>query len=241
MTLRFAIHVNVRHIFIKAVFLIALLLLLAPPVASAPPAKTLDFGDQWQEQTFRKTAPTTYQQLNEAGKPIMRAQANGAASGLVYEIDFDPAVYPILKWRWKIDQVLPLGDARTKAGDDYPARVYVVFPKWFKPATQSINYIWANRLPQGEVIPNPFFDNARMVAVRSGNGDAGIWHTECRNIYRDYQAIFGEAPPRAGAIAIMTDADNTGGTATGYYADIQLLTAPKESDPATFCGHKDTR
>ncbi len=32
-----------------------------------------------------------------------------------------------LSWRWKVANTYPHGDARHKAGDDYPARVYVAF------------------------------------------------------------------------------------------------------------------
>ena len=35
--------------------------------------------------------------------------------------------------------------------------------------------------------------------------------------------IFGEEPPEAGAVAIMTDTDNTGESAVAFYDDIRLL------------------
>lgn len=41
-----------------------------------------------------------------------------------------------------------------------------------------------------------------------------------RNIVDDYRRAFGEDPPHVGAIAIMTDTDNTGETATAWYGDI---------------------
>jgi hypothetical protein len=88
--------------------------------------------------------------------------------------------------------------------------------------TKAINYIWANRLPQGESLPNAFRSNAVMVAVESGDGKAGTWVTEERNVYEDYRALFGEDPPAIDAIALMTDTDNTGGEAEAYYGDIFL-------------------
>ena len=36
-------------------------------------------------------------------------------------------------------------------------------------------------------------------------------------------AAFGEEPPKINGIAIMTDADNTGKSATAYFGDIRLL------------------
>jgi hypothetical protein len=219
-------------------------LILVP--AGASPALAADiplpFGDadsginsDWRQQSFRATDPTLYRLTEEGGAVVLEARSTKQASGLIYEIDVDLASYPILVWRWKVDGIIPAGNALTREGDDYPARVYVVFPHWFKPKTRSINYIWANRLAQGEVVPNPFFGNARMLAVQSGNKQAGTWVTECRNVYEDYRKIFGEVPPQAGAIALMTDTDNTGGQARAWYADIRLVAADRDADPSAYC------
>ena len=61
-----------------------------------------------------------------------------------------------------------------------------------------------------------------MVAVESGDEKAGTWITEERNVYEDYRTLFGEEPPVIGAVALMTDTDNTGGEAIAYYGDITL-------------------
>ncbi len=36
----------------------------------------------------------------------------------------------------------------------------------------------------------------------------------------DYKKAFGESPPRINGVAIMTDSDDTNGSATAYYGDI---------------------
>ncbi|MBE2889621.1 DUF3047 domain-containing protein, partial [Geobacter anodireducens] len=51
---------------------------------------------------------------------------------------------------------------------------------------------------------------------------AGKWLSEERNVYEDYVRLFGEEPPRAEGVALMTDSDNTGGEATAWYGDIVL-------------------
>ena len=40
----------------------------------------------------------------------------------------------------------------------------------------------------------------------------------------DYKQYFGKYPDRIGAIAIMTDTDNTGESATAFYGPIRILT-----------------
>jgi len=174
----------------------------------------------WQPKRFR--GETSYSLVVDGERRVLKAHSRGAASGLYKEVDLDPAKYPVLRWLWKIGGTIPNGDERTKAGDDYAARVYIVFPRTFFWKTKAINYIWANRLPQGESLPNAFTSNAVMVAVESGDGKAGTWVTEERNVYEDYRALFGEDPPAIDAIALMTDTDNTGGEAEAYYGDIFL-------------------
>ena len=46
------------------------------------------------------------------------------------------------------------------------------------------------------------------------------WLNEERNVYEDYKKAFGEEPSMISGIAIMTDTDNTGESATAYYGDI---------------------
>ena len=154
---------------------------------------------------------------------VLKATSLASASALYYEITYDPREYPILTWQWKVGRVLTKGDALRKEGDDYAARVYVVFPSLFFWRTRAVNYIWANRLPAGEGVSNPFTANAFMIALRSGSADTGRWVEERRNIFEDYRRGFGEDPPRVGAIAVMTDTDNTGEEATAWYGPIWIL------------------
>jgi len=127
-----------------------------------------------------------------------------------------------LVWRWKVDHVLSKGNALEKCGDDYAARLYVVFPSFPFWKTKALNYIWANKLARGKAVPNPFTENSLMIAVESGSQRAGQWLEEKRNVFEDYRNCFGQDPPRVGAIAIMTDTDNTGESATAWYGPIRI-------------------
>ena len=175
----------------------------------------------WTVKSFK--GETVYRVVSDNGNRVLQADSKGTASGLVKKLDLDPRDYPILAWRWKVAGTIPQGDERTRAGDDYAARVYVIFPHWFFPKTRTLNYIWANHLPQGTFLPNAYTGNAVMVAVESGPDRAGQWLTERRDIVADYRRAFGEEPPRIGAIAVMTDTDNTGASATAWYDDLRLL------------------
>jgi len=210
----------------RLLFIAVLVLSLAISVSAGTPPLVIDdfergLGTEWSVKSFK--GETGYQVILENGNRVLQADSRGTASGLVRKIDLDPRTLPILSWRWKVAGTIPQGDERTKAGDDYAARVYVIFPHWFFPKTRTLNYIWANRLPQGAFLPNAYTGNAMMVAVRSGPKQAGQWLDERRDIVADYRKAFGEEPPRIGAIAVMTDTDDTGTRAMAWYDDLVLL------------------
>lgn len=174
--------------------------------------------DGWSEKSFK--GATEYRIVDDSGQKVLQAKSHGTASGLFFETEYDPQEYPILSWRWKVANTIVQGDSRTKAGDDYAARIYVVFPHWFFPKTKTLNYIWANRLPKDAIQANAYTSNAQMIAVESGVEKVGTWVAVRRNIIDDYRRAFGEDPPHKGAIAIMTDTDNTGETAIAWYSRI---------------------
>jgi len=179
----------------------------------------------WESKSFKGI--TDYRIVQEQGRSVVKAVSNASASGLVKKISFDPNKYRYLRWSWKIAGTIKNGDETSRRGDDYAARVYVVFPGRFFWQTKAINYIWANRLARGKSLPNAFTANAQMLAVESGSGRAGQWQDEQRDLLADYRALFGEEPQGAAAIAIMTDTDNTGGSALAWYGEISLSTEGK--------------
>jgi len=54
------------------------------------------------------------------------------------------------------------------------------------------------------------YDEARLIQ----------WLNEERNPDEDYKKAFGDEPSMISGLAIMTDTDNTGESATAYYGDI---------------------
>jgi hypothetical protein len=212
-------------------------LILIPPCLSAWPDEILlddykhGLSPKWEEKSFKRK--TEYQVTREDNQLCIKASSNSSASGLYYKIDYDSKEYPLLMWRWKVDHVLSKGDARYKDGDDYAARVYVIFPSWAFWRTKALNYVWANKFPQGEAVPNAFTKNAMMIAVESGPERTGQWIEEKRNVLEDYRRYFGGHPPKVGAIAIMTDTDNTGEAATAWYGPISILSGSRQQTQGT--------
>jgi hypothetical protein len=229
------------------------LLLVFPFDAAGQPQSSIEVGkfsteklenkipSNWKPLTFRKIEEhTTYSLAKDEGTIVVKALAKSSASGLIREIKIDPRNYPIVKWRWKVTNILEKGDVHRKEGDDYPARIYITFEyddgklsffekakyKTIKllygqyPPLAAINYIWERKAPVGTMVPNPYTHRVMMFVVESGTTKLNQWVNEERNVYEDYKKAFGEEPPTISGIAIMTDTDNTGEEATAYYGDI---------------------
>lgn len=179
----------------------------------------------WKEQTIFGAKKTTYSLVNDNGRGVLQSKSVNAASGLLFKTVINPRTHPVVAWSWKIDHTVKKGNERSKDGHDFAARLYVVFKGGIFSRTRVIEYVWGNVMNRGEVIPNPYSKNMVMIAVDSGDEQAGRWVFHRRNFVDDYRNAFGEEPPNVRAVAIMTDSDNTHETATGYYGDISVLPA----------------
>ncbi|MCI0525975.1 MAG: DUF3047 domain-containing protein [Nitrospira sp.] len=172
----------------------------------------------WRPFTFRKIpAHTQYRLEEDVDRFVVKAESQASASMIYKEVNADPKTYPMLRWEWKVLNLLRKGDPTKKSGDDYPARVYVTFRD-----RTGINYIWESKFPKGRILPNPYVSDVKMFIVESGPEQIGQWVKEERNLYEDYKRAFGREPAWVVALSLMTDTDNTGEAAVAYYADITL-------------------
>ena len=198
-----------------------LVLVLGAGAAWADRVEVLRDGDigGWEERVFE--GKTRYETVRIEGRAVVRATSRGTASGLYLRRRIDLEETPILRWTWRVDGTLGDIDERTRAGDDYGARVYVIRSHpVFLWRTRAVNYVWASARAVGETWPNAYTDSSHHVAVRSGDAQAGQWVEERRDVRADFLALFGESVRYVDAVAIMTDTDDTGGSAVAYYGDI---------------------
>lgn len=189
-------------------------------------AERIDIGlfsqnglNSWDEKSF--VGNTRYEIVNSENLTFVKAETNASASGLFREIDIDLNKTPYLNWSWKVANTYQGNDERSKDGDDYPARIYVVVSGGlFFWKTRAINYVWSSNQPVDTKWENAYTKNARMIALRSGENNSEQWLTEKRNIRDDLKQLFGEEIDEINAIAIMSDSDNSGQSATAWYGDI---------------------
>ena len=231
----------------------ALFLLFLPLPAMGQEAGTLLLDerfptlDRWQPLLFPKISRHSSYTLDQCdGASCLRMASNDSASALVLKQSFDVYRFPMLSWGWKVSNVYRKGDSASKEGDDYPARLYVMFAydpdqasigKQLQygmakalygqyPPDSSISYIWDNRPGDAPFIVNAYTDAARMIPVSAGSEGVGNWREYSVDILRDYRRAFGRNPPATASLAVMIDSDDTHEQATAWVRFIRIEAAP---------------
>jgi len=173
---------------------------------------------------------------------VLESHSDSSASGLEYLTSFDVHEFPWLAWRWKVPK--PIEGARNSLEhiEDSPARVVVTFEggRDQLPPDEQINYdlakaiagttlpfatlmyVWDDSLPYGAVVQHNL--STRVKAIVVGSKDTlGKWVEERHNLLNDYRRAFREEPPRAMAVGVMTDSDNSASVSGAFFGDIRLL------------------
>jgi hypothetical protein len=200
--------------------------------------------DNWKPFIFPKIKNHTIYTIERDGnRRYLRAESNASASAIVYRDSFHAYEYPRARWRWKVSKVYRKGDARTKEGDDYPIRVYIMFEYdpgqagvvekmtyalakqlyGEYPPHSTMSYVWANKDDPETIVTSPYTDRAKIVFLEKGPAKTGTWQEEAVSIVEDYQKAFGTKPPSQARIAIMNDSDNTGESSVSYMEYIEVF------------------
>jgi hypothetical protein len=185
--------------------------------------------DRWEPKEFSGKSIYTIDEYK--GRLALKALSHNAASGLVLEQKIDLTATPYLNWSWLVEKTLLQLDERSKNGDDFVARIYVVIDGGFMVwKTKSLNYVWSSNQEKDLVWDNAFAGSSvKMMSVRGKEAQKGQWYQERRNVYQDLIDTFGDqgseqanqkAYKYIDIIAIMTDTDNSGKQAESYYGDI---------------------
>ena len=229
--------------------------LLAPLVGASTSAATSgpsQPGEPWRVVGVGKDsiAATRFDLVALDGAPVLRLRTERSYANLVHDL---PALRlsptAVLRWRWRLDQGLPLADLRRKSGDDSPLKVCALFDL---PASQlswgersllllarslsketlpgaTLCYIWDTQLPEGTVLANAYSQRVRYLVLNGANAPLKQWASHERRLSADFLQAFGHesrsVPPLV-AVLVGADADNTGGSSLAYASDLVLINTP---------------
>lgn len=200
----------------------------------------------WRFATLPRKAATRYTVAELDGVRVMRVDADRSYGNLVHPLQLHSSPGTTLAWRWRVDQLVANADLTTKSGDDSAAKLCVMFDlpldqlsfadrtmlRVARAAlgedlpTQTLCYVWDNRLPAGTHLVNAFTRRIRFIVLESGMTKLSQWVSEQRDVVADYRALFADelrgGVPDIIGVALTADADNTRGHGIAYFGDIRL-------------------
>lgn len=219
--------------------------LAAPGVPPPPPPPTPDGWEAFKISDKKK--PTRYLLVEDGGRKVLHAIADGSASGLTRYAGFSLAERAIATWSWKVSRLVAGADNSKARSEDAPARLIFAFDGDKSKLARldqaalyistkiygrempyaTLMYIWANQAPVGTVIENPHTRRVQMVVASSGPAGVGAWQKLSRNVLEDYRRAFKEEPGRLLTYGVMSDTDNTGESVEAWYGEIEFLPVSK--------------
>jgi hypothetical protein len=208
-----------------------LLLAIGPAPAPAQPAcvtiddfskaKVGEFPAGWKPR--KDSGKDAYKVAEEPGLRFLHAavQGLGVQAAKQYE-EWNLGTHPVLTWSWRPIEFPKGGDERESKTNDSVLAVYMLVPYSNVRGPKAVKYVWSEKAPVGtHLTSNMGLTQVRV--LRSGApAKKGEWVEERVNVRDDYNKYFAvtETPKPAG-IAVLTDADDTGSSAQGDYANFR--------------------
>ena len=176
------------------------------------------FPDGWQVR--KEDGKSVYTVQEEDGQRFLRALSKGLGIQAARETpSWNLETHPVLAWSWRPRQFPRGADERSSSSNDSALAVYVAVPYSKVRGPKAMKYIWSEKVPTGSALSS----NSGLTQVRvvqTGRKDG--WVEERVNALKDWKTAFKEsATPKAGGIAVLTDADDTKSTAAGDYANFR--------------------
>lgn len=207
-----------------------------PPASAAAPL--------WEEVRFPGKRVTTYDPMTQGRFVGWQASAQGSASMLRRRLHVPKGIEPTLRFAWKTNALIPEAIVGVVDKDDAVTSVVVAFDgdhqglslknqmlfdlaemvTGERPPYASLIYVWGHDKATIEsVVHSPRTDRIRKIVLEAGPVHLGQWREYERDVIADFRRAFGEEPGPIIALGIMTDADNTGGRAQAWYANVDLI------------------
>lgn len=196
--------------------------------------------EQWERYTLQPADPDTkYAVAEVGGRVCVEADATNGHSALQRLVHISPQDNPIVEWSWNVPRLAsddkvtgrPTPRARLMLafhGDeskiDIEQRVRLRMAKAIfgrKLPYSSLMYVWLNGVPEGTIVPSPYTESVKLIAMDSTRPDS--WIGMRRNFREDYRRAFGgEEPGDLVGVGIFTDVDANGAPGRACYGDITI-------------------
>ena len=160
--------------------------------------------------------------IDENGSGLLKAEAEGQASGLGKEIKVNLKKTPYLNITWKIEKGLTGIKEDTKKGHDFAARVSVIKEVGALPWQKNeMNYFFSSNKKTNTWWTGPYRKQIiDYVASSLVDQKINTWVTVKINVREHFQNYLNMDVNEIDGVAVMTDTDNTKKKAIAYYKNI---------------------
>ena len=157
---------------------------------------------------------------NDKGN-YLKAEADGAASGLGKEIKINLNLTPILNITWKVEKDLSGINEKSKKGHDYAARVFVIKKTGATPlSNRAINYVFSSNENINDNNPSPYTKKSIDYVLSTTKENLNEWVTVKANVKEHFKKLHNLDVNELNGVAIMTDTDNSKRKSVAYYQNI---------------------
>lgn len=205
---------------------------------SAADVAVLDFSapfslepppEGWWHRRFWTRPPMELDFVEVDGVHGLRCRTDGSGSIFGRFADLPLASYPLLRWRWRVDEPVETElDETTPEGDDHPARLFLRF-EIAEPAgteqrpsrTRAMEIIWSNGAFQPAEYK--YIGDFPHYVAQSGTAALGRWVEESVDLQAVYREIWGPGDdPRLTFLAVFCDTDDTGGSSEAVFGSVRM-------------------
>jgi len=203
----------------------------------------LQASGPWVHRRYGNRQPTRYEAGQRDGRPALHARSESGNSTMRLPLQPTPLTPGArLGFSWWVPALLPQADLGNAETDDAVARIILTFDgdraSWSRrdhmlsELAQLITgepmpyatliYVWDDRYPVGTVVDNPHTRRIRKLVVQSGPDRLGRWVDHERDVFGDFQRVFGAEPGPITGLGLMTDSNNTRTDTEAWFGPLSL-------------------
>jgi hypothetical protein len=197
---------------------------------------------EWRAVPLPGKRETTYTRCEYEGRAAWHARSQAAASLWRRRVNAIVTPDTQAEFSWWVAGTIAGADLSRAELSDSPVRVGFAFDGDISrlsmrnrmqfqlvetltgeaPPFAMLMYVWDNHAEVGSVLPSTRSDRLQKIVLEQGEANLRQWRHYRRNLFGDFQRAFGEPPGPLVGMALMTDTDNTGGSAEVWYGDVVL-------------------
>lgn len=161
-----------------------------------------DFGssaalsENWRIKGKPGTLEAEFNIVKNDSNGYLNMVADKASASIVTRVeDYSPDSMPVLRWKWRVQELPSGADARVESKDDQAIGVYVGTGSML--SKKSIAYHWDTETPPGTEGKSTYgmgTIKVKWITLRNKTAPKGTWLSEKRNFIKDFKEAWGFIP-----------------------------------------------